>query len=166
MFLHFAEALTIVGGGTNQALNISAGQSLTVSNIITIGAPTGGNITKQIIVGTSTLSTGSISMASTTNTNRKCLISVSTGTVNVTGNITMAGVPVSNNFTFTGAGTLNIGGNITGGALTPFSSTVNFTGSNAQVMSDANDINFYNLNINKTSASQYGYHNQCFPGSQ
>jgi len=147
------KTFTINGGGSNQTVTISAGQSLTVSNGVTINAPTSGNKSKIIAVATGTLSCASVTMASTSNDNRDCEITLSTGTVNITGDITMNGTSARNAIRFSGAGTLNIGGNITGGILVPSTGTVNCNGANAQVLSDANDVGFFNLTINKTSPS-------------
>lgn len=148
------KSFTISGGGNNQTITISGGQSLTVTDAVTINGPTsGGTRSKVIAVGTGTLSCGSVTMSTTSSDSRDAGITLSTGTVNVTGDITMNGSSARNAIRFTGAGLLNIGGNITGGILVPSSGTVNCNGANPQVLSDANDVSFYNLTINKTTPS-------------
>jgi hypothetical protein len=120
----FCNNFTINGGGTDNTVSISAGNSLTVTNAVTIGAGTGNDDDKFLAVGTGTLSCASISVAATGAANRDSGVTLSTGTVNVTGSITMGNV--NDDFTFTGAGTLNIGNTMTGGTFTASTGTVNY----------------------------------------
>ena len=108
-------SLTINGGGNDNTITINSGQSLTVSGAITIGAGTGNNDDKIISVGSGTLSCASIIMAATNDDSRDCEITISTGTVNVTGDITMNGTAARNAIRFSGAGTLNVGGDVAAG---------------------------------------------------
>lgn len=125
-------ALIIEGGSNTSGLSFNSGLSLTVSGVITIGAGTGNNDDKIISVGSGTLSCESITMAATGNDNRNCEITISTGTVTVTGDITMNGTAARNAIRFSGAGTLNIGGDVAaGGDIIPSSATaglVNYNG--------------------------------------
>ncbi|RYE22785.1 MAG: hypothetical protein EOP51_12365, partial [Sphingobacteriales bacterium] len=145
------KSLTINGGGTANTLSINAGRSLTVSNGIYIGAGTGSGDHKTIAVNAGSLTAAFVNMVPTGGTNRETRITVSTGTVNIAGNITMG---ANNFFNFTSNGKLNLGGDITGGTLNPSTGTVNFEGSSAQVISGAATSNFYNVTINKDASSQ------------
>ncbi len=146
-------SFTIGNGNQTNTITISAGQSLTVSGVVTIGAGTGNGDNKSIVVGTGTLSVGSVTMANTGNDNRDSYISVSTGTINVSGNITMNGSADRNQIVFLGAGTLNIGGTgtITGGTISNETSsavaltrgTVNYNGSTQTV----GNYNYYHLTV-------------------
>ena len=68
-------------------------------------------------------------MVTTTDNLRIQTLSLSTGTISVTGNITMA-TATQNALTFTGAGVLNIGGDFLPGtgSFTPSTGTVNYNG--------------------------------------
>jgi hypothetical protein len=122
-------SLSFTGGNQPALVSINPGISLTISGAISLNAPSDANENKIMAVGEGSLSCASISMASTINDNRDCRVTVSTGTVTVSGNISMSGSAARNQFTFTGAGTLNIGGSITGGDLITFTgSTVNYNG--------------------------------------
>ena len=88
------KSFTIASGIGSNTITISPGQSLTVSGAVTIEA---GNSfwfltsNKIIDVGTGILTASSIIMANNDSNNDDSYISISTGTVNVSGNITMNG---------------------------------------------------------------------------
>jgi hypothetical protein len=66
----------------------------------------------------------------------------------------MNGNASRNQVTFTGAGTLNIGGNITGGDLVRANNCiVNYNGTSAQTVAINSDYQYYHLYINNTSTS-------------
>ena len=123
-------SLTTVNTG---GITISGSNSLTVTGLITMARP-GTNATNfTIAVGAGTLSCGSLTMAATTTT-RNDILSISTGNVTVTGTLTTGTTGCQ--ITFTGAGTLNLGGTITGTpAFTSVAgSVVNYTGATAQTL--------------------------------
>lgn len=146
-------SFTINGGKKTNAITISGTNSLTVTNAITIYAGSQSADNKYISVGAGTLSAGSVTMANTGNDNRDSYISVSTGTINVSGNITMNGSADRNQIVFLGAGTLNIGGTgtITGGTISSAvggytaltNGTVNYNGSTQTV----GNYNYYHLTL-------------------
>ncbi|WP_396151493.1 beta strand repeat-containing protein [Flavobacterium sp.] len=142
-------ALTIASGGNDSTLIISGTNSLTVNGIVTINNGTGTGDNKIIEVGSGTLTCNSVVMADTTNDNRDSEITISTGTVNVLGNLTMNGSANRNAVRFSGSGLLNIGGTgtMSGGALIPSTGTVNYNGSVAQ------NIGAYTYNNLTTSNS-------------
>lgn len=144
------KSLTMNGGGTANTLTITSSNSLTVTNGITLGAGTGSNDHKTLNVNAGTLTAASITMTATGSSNRQTRVIVSTGTVNISGNISMG---ANNFFNFTSIGRLNIGGNIAGGTLNPGTGTVNFVGSAHQVITGSGTSNFYNVTINKTATS-------------
>jgi hypothetical protein len=73
-------------------------------------------------------------------------LSVSSGTINVTGNITSGGTVAQTRLTFSGTGVLNIGGNLGAiGTLAPSTGTVNFNGSGVQTV--AASLPFNNLMV-------------------
>lgn len=154
------KSLTISSGTSSNTITISGSNSLTVSEAVNIQQPTSNSRTKEINVGNGTLTAGSIVMTATSAASRVVRISVNGGTVNVDGNITMGN---NNEFRFTGSGLLNIGGNISGGTLTPGTGTVNYNGAGAQIISGANTHTFYNLTINKpTTAATVSSNNHAF----
>lgn len=141
--------LTIASGGNDSTLIISGTNSLTVNGVVTINNGTGSGDNKIIQVGSGTLTCNSVVIADSTNDNRDSEITISTGTVNVLGNLTMNGSANRNAIRFSGAGVLNIGGTgtISGGTLIPSTGTVNYNGSGAQ------NIGAYTYNNLTTSNS-------------
>lgn len=119
--------------GSSNGVTISSTNSLTVSGAITTNAPSGNSVS-TIAVGAGTLSAGSIALAGTTGAPARYTdLTVSTGSVTISGNLTSAGT--RSRLTFTGVGTLNIAGTFmsgTAGTFTANSSTVNYTSSSAQ----------------------------------
>lgn len=143
-------SFTINGGGTANTVSISGTNSLTVTNGISIGAGTGNGDNKILAVGTGSLSCSSITVAATGSNRRSSGVTLSTGTIKVNGDITMG--DTDDDFTFTGAGSLYVGGNMSGGTFTASTGTVIFNGSSAQTISN-NTYNFYNIIVSNTSAS-------------
>jgi hypothetical protein len=114
-------------GGSINVLSISSPGTLVVTGAITIiNTGNSGTIQTTIAVGTGTLTAAAITMNNTDHDNRDCILSLSTGIINISGNITMNGPTNRNKVAFTGAGILNIGGNMTGGDLTPSTGSVNY----------------------------------------
>ena len=141
------KSFTMGSGNNDITVTISGTNSLTVSEGIDIDNGTGIGDDRFLIVGTGTLSCASILIQETGNNNRDSRITVSTGTVNVTGDVTMEGNGTRNLFIFSGAGTYNIGGTMSGGSFTASSSTVNYNGSGSQT------IGTYTYNNLTTSTS-------------
>jgi hypothetical protein len=129
-------SLTIKDGTRTHEVTISGSNSLTVSGAVTIDKPTANNRTKTIAVGSGTLSCTSIVMASPYNETRICQVTVSTGTITVSGDITMNGLDAKNQIVFTDAGTLYIAGNMTSGSTlkTVAGSTVNYNNDGKQTI--------------------------------
>lgn len=142
---------TINGGANKNSVTITDDYSLTVSGAVSIGGGTTKDNDKYLIVKNGTLSCASISIASTGHVNAESEVQIFTGTVNVTGDIIMNGGSGDNYIKFSGIGTLNLGGSISGGNLVAFlGCTVNFNGINAAQMIPNNTYVFHNITINNT----------------
>jgi|GEM_PF-2268423 len=146
------KSLTLTNDNTNNTVSITGLNSLSVSGAVSIGAGTGSGDNKVLAVNAGTLTCAYISMSATGNSNRRSELTLTTGTVTVTGGITMN--DANNYVRFTSNGQLFIGGNITGGNLVPSTGTVTYNGASAQIITGANTSSFYNLVINKSNAAQ------------
>jgi hypothetical protein len=125
------------------SVTISGSNSLSVSGAVTIQQQGTGGSTNTVAVGAGTFSCTSVTLTATTSGSRFSQITISTGTVNVTGNITSAGT--ASRITFSGAGTLNAGGTFmsgTTGTFTASTGTINYNASGAQTVSN---YTYYNL---------------------
>jgi hypothetical protein len=124
-------SLAITGGFTDCSVTIASPNTLTVTNAITIGAGTGNGDDQLLNVGSGTVSCASIAVTATGSGARRSGITISSGTLTVSGSITMG--DANDELTFTGAGTVNIGGNLTGGNFTRSTGTVNYNGTTQTV---------------------------------
>lgn len=146
-------SLVFESGNTASTLTFTGTNTLNVNGAVVFNGVTG-NITKTIAVGAGTLSCASVSMPSTNNDNRKSLISISTGTVNVSGDITMAGSGIRNQVSISTTGTLNLGGDFTGGSFSAGTGgTFNCNGSEAQTFGATSPKSFYHFTVNKSGAA-------------
>jgi hypothetical protein len=127
-----ANTVTFAAVNANSSIVISGTNSLAVTGLITMPRPAAG-ITCTISVGAGTLTCGSLTMSATT-TNRNDIISISSGNLSIGGAITTGTTGCQ--FTFTGAGTMNVGGAFSSTpALTTFTgSTVNYYGTNQTIL--------------------------------
>ena len=154
------KTLTMNAPATANGITITSPGTLVVSGAITMNAPSANNVASTIGVGTGTLTAASITMANTAGDTRDCTVSVSTGSINISGNIAMNGAPARNQIVFTGAGTLNIGGTISGGTISNAvggytaltRGMVNFNGAGAQTIPNTT-YNFYDIAVGNTNAS-------------
>jgi hypothetical protein len=144
------KSLTMTGGNQAITLTLSGTYSLSVSESVTINAGTSSGYNKIIAVGTGSLSCGSITMQTTGGDDRYSRVSASTGTITVSGDITMNGTAARNNIYFTGAGKLYVGGTMSGGGLTASTSEVIYNGVGNETVEG---YTFYDLTINKGTSS-------------
>ncbi len=145
------------------ALNFSTSTStLTVSGNLVMNRPISG---ATLVIG---LGAGSLTVlgdlelshhtSSNSSSNRINRINISTGVLTINGNLIYNGEHSSQSqIVFSGAGTLNIGGNFTIpfslGTLTPNTSTTNFFGTTvAQIIPiGVSAVNYYNITFNNTN---------------
>ena len=155
-------ALRIDGGGNDSYLIFNSGFSLTVTGETYLNSNSNGD-EKAVIVDAGIFNTGSVNANSTGNqATRDAYIRISTGTVTVNSNIDLNSTNRKTYILFTGAGTLYIGGTITGGAITsnsgggasdPTSGTVFYNGSSAQSIGS---YTYYNLTTNNSAGFTLG----------
>lgn len=152
-------ALTISGGANNSSVQFAGANGLVVLGQVTLNGPSNNNRKKYLLVDNGSLTSASIAMTDGGGDTRDCYISIGNGSVNVSGDVTMAGTNVRNYFLFTGTGTLYVGGAMTGGGITstlggsagpPTSGTVNFNGTGNQTLPA---YNYYNLAISGNHTS-------------
>ena len=130
-------SITYTAAAVSNTLIINSGITLTVSGAIAINRPSATTNTNLIAVGAGNLSCTSMALSGTNTANRITTVSIATGNVTISGNITSAGT--SSNLIFTGAGTLNVGGTFmsgTAGTFTAGTGTINYNGAGAQIIGD------------------------------
>ena len=134
---------------TAASLTINDGITTDVSEAITIPRPASSS--NQVIVGAGILNAGSVAFTNGSTANGH-EISISTGTVTVTGNVTQTGSTGSATIAFSGAGTLNLGGSFltsaTGTLTLAPGCTVNYNGA-AQTVGN---FTYNNLILSGTGA--------------
>jgi hypothetical protein len=125
-------SIAFVTAAANNGLIMNSGTSLNVTGNITLPRPsTGFNTSVDVDAGNLVVG-GNIALAGTSGSGgtRLTKITLSTGTISVTGNITSAGI--ESQVIFSGAGIVNVGGSFLSsaakGTLTPSSGTVNYNG--------------------------------------
>ena len=136
--------------GSAQAVNLTLGpgaglDAVGIQTIGNVGGEWTGEIDHTINVGAQSLTVGGDLTLSDGTAHHTINLNISSGTVTVTNNLAQSG---GANITFTGAGTLNIGGSYlyTSGTFTAGSGTVNYTGSGAQTVAG---VTYHQLVFNK-----------------
>lgn len=147
-------SLTFERDNDRITLTINTNITLTVTGNIRLNLPTRNNRTNNLNVGSGTLNCGSITFENATQTTRLARITISTGTLNVTGNITFGGTTAKNIIEFTNNGTLNIGGAFSsasgsnpGAELIATSGTINYNSNSAQVIYGGFIGKYFNLTL-------------------
>ncbi|MBC7535933.1 MAG: proprotein convertase P-domain-containing protein, partial [Ferruginibacter sp.] len=143
-------SFTINSGNSNNSVVIGGTNTLTVNGDINILAPSVAGL-KTISVGAGNLYCNNLIMANTALITAICSVTASVGVINVAGDVVMNGAVLKNAIMFSGAGRLNIGGDMTGGGFNCSTSTVNCNTPSTQTMSGG--YTFYNLYVNKTAAA-------------
>jgi fibronectin-binding autotransporter adhesin len=132
---------------TATTLSLSGGGSLAVQG--NIDGSWSADAIHTINVGSQTLTTLSDIVLSDGVANRRIDLTVSTGSVNISGSLTQTG---GADITFTDAGTMTIGGNYTyvSGTLTPSTSTITYNGVTTQQIAG---VTYNDLVIDKVAGS-------------
>ena len=133
-------------GGNDVTVSMSSPNSLTVSGAVVSNIGTGNGDDRTLAVGSGSFSCASLTMENPDNTvDSDCLLSISTGTATVTGNLTFNGFSTENFVTFTGSGILNVGGNFGNGAgFTSSTGTVHYNNDGAQ---NVGAYTYYNVTL-------------------
>lgn len=107
-----ANSVTVAGTSTTTTLTFAAGSGLTVTNNVTINAPTTSNRFNRITVLTGALTVGgNVTLTGGTVATRDALLSASTGSITINGGLTVnATVAGSSTVSLTGAGTITVNG--------------------------------------------------------
>jgi fibronectin-binding autotransporter adhesin len=134
------------GSVTPVTLTLASGSLTVQGNIDGVWAT---DATHTIAVGSRTLTIFSDLILSEGTSNRAINLTLSTGTINISGDLVQTG---GANITFTSSGSINIGDHYTyvSGALTPSSGTVSYNGTNDQQIAN---LTYNNLNIDKFSGT-------------
>ncbi|MBN2634392.1 MAG: DUF2341 domain-containing protein [Bacteroidales bacterium] len=149
-------SLSINGGSNDSYVTFTGSYSLAVSGETYLRSNSNGD-QKAVLVDAGIFSSGSVVATATNNDTRDAFIRISSGTVTVTGDIELNANSNRTYILFTGAGTLFVGGSITGGSITstvnggsaaPASGTVVFNGTASQTLGD---YTYYNLEIDNAS---------------
>jgi hypothetical protein len=141
--------MTNAAGTGDNVLTINSSGSLVVTGLVTLTSPTANNKNTILDVGAGSLTAGSISLTNSSSDSIDSSLRISTGTVDVLGNIGMAGSANRNDITFSGDGILNIRGTITGGRLVPATGTVNYSNAGTQTVGS---YTYYNLTLSGSGA--------------
>ncbi|MCX6878074.1 MAG: autotransporter-associated beta strand repeat-containing protein [Verrucomicrobia bacterium] len=149
---------------TTSLVLADATSSLTVSGDVLLDRSTTSSTTATINVGAGTFTAGSLTLGNalaTTGSSRWTQLLISTGTATITGNLTTYADAAR--ITFSGAGTLNLGGTVTqygnqgaaGGTMTftAATGTVNYDGSAAQTVAA---LAYHDLTLSGSDAKAMG----------
>lgn len=148
-------ALNINGGGNDSYVTFTGAFSLTVTGQTYLNS-NNNNDEKSVLVDAGTFTTGSVS-ANSSGDSRDAYIRISTGSVTVTGNISLNASSLRTYILFTGDGSLYAGGSISGGNITstpnggnnaPTSGTVIFNGTSSQALGN---YTYYNMTVNNSA---------------
>ncbi|WP_336516279.1 T9SS type A sorting domain-containing protein [Pollutibacter soli] len=149
-------SLTINGVNTVTIVSIVSTFNLNVEGAVTINnTATTSNRDHSIAIGAGTLTCESVSITNSTNDNRKSFITLTTGTLTVRGNIVLGSDPQRCFIQSTNAGTVNLGGSVTGGDIIMHAgSNFNYNGAAAQTANFSNGTEPYvygNITFSNTS---------------
>jgi hypothetical protein len=135
------------GSAQAATLTIGSGGSLAVNG--NISGSWSANASHTIAVGAQSLTVGGNLVQSAGVSNRVIHLTASSGSITVTGSLTETG---GANVTFSGAGSLSIGGDYiyVSGTFTPSASTVTYNGSGSQAVAG---VTYNNLSFSKPSGT-------------
>ena len=136
-------------GNDRSDIDFNDGSVLNVTGEVVIAGSSTDNRFKAIRVNNGTLSAASITIDSEDDNQRDAFIQIDNGTVSVIGDVVLNNTNRRTYVSFIGGGTLNVGGDMSGGGITSnnngatvASGTVNYNGTGAQSVAD---YTYYNL---------------------
>jgi fibronectin-binding autotransporter adhesin len=142
-------SITFASNSANSALNISGAFTLDVTGDISYSDPSLDGRVQTIGIGTGIVSCTNLNFANTASFNRDNNLTITTGSLTVSGGIIMSGAANENAFTCTGNSIINLGGNFTGtGTFTAGTSTLTLNGTGSQSIKTGT---YRNIIINKAS---------------
>jgi hypothetical protein len=143
-----AASLTFAAASADSNLNIASGITLDVAGAVTMSVPAANQTGEFLNVGAGTLNAGSVTLNGSGG-QKETDLTVSTGTINVSGDIAFPGNPPTQKLTSTGAAHINVGGNFnTGGSLTfDPATTLTFNGAGAQSIGTYNPNNAFPITV-------------------
>jgi hypothetical protein len=135
----------------NSTVVMGSGISLTVAGTITIPRPTNTPFINALNVNAGTVNAAAVAFTNDFGGGNRHQINITTGTLNVSGNIGTNAGGSSATITFTGAGLLQVGGTFftTGGTITPSTGTIEYDGAGAQTVKG---ITYNNLVLSNSGA--------------
>lgn len=150
------DGLLINATSSNASLSVG-NNTLNVNNTIELLAPTSNNRNNTLDIGDGIISCASLTSNNSGSNSRDNLVLISTGTLNVSGDIAMGNNVNRNSITFSGAGTINVGGSLTTGTLNGDAGTINVGGNFTPTTFNANTSTVnYNGSGNQTiTATSY-----------
>ncbi len=155
---NYTVASVTFASGKSITITVNSGQTLTITGDVNLNRPTSGGNINTLNVGAGNLSCSSIIFQNNNPTNKLAKISISTGTLTVSGDIVFGGTSPENTLEFSGAGTLNIGGtfssasgDIPGAILTASTGTINYNANTAQTIYPSFSGSYYNLTLSGTA---------------
>ncbi len=117
-------SLVFNSGSESNIVQFSGTYSLDITGAITINHPSGGTNINGIYINSGNVTCTSLTSSNSGSNSRGCSVAISDGTLTVNGNIQMGANSLQNDITFTGAGIMNVSGDLTTGHLTGASNSI------------------------------------------
>lgn len=144
-----AACLTLTIGAApltaSTSVTVNTGITLTVSGNITIAPPTNNNLDNTLDVGAGSVSCLSLVTSNSSGNTRRCVVTISTGTLTCNNDFLMASNTTRNKLIFSGSGLLQVAGTastIANGQFTAATGTVEYNGAvNQNVLA----LSYYSL---------------------
>ncbi|MDP3359726.1 MAG: hypothetical protein Q8S41_10295, partial [Lutibacter sp.] len=137
------KSVALAGGSSNTKLQINSGITLTVTGDVSLNGPGVNNFTNELAVGSGILNVGgNLIVGGGGGSNRNGILSITTGAVTVTGNVSLTSNSNAQ-INFSSSGILKIAGTFTlgNGTFTPSIGTIEYNGNDQAIESTS----YYNL---------------------
>ncbi|MDP3469427.1 MAG: cadherin domain-containing protein [Daejeonella sp.] len=142
-------SISFVSNSVNSALNISGAFTLDVTGDISYSDPSIDSRVQTIAIGSGIVSCANLNFVNTSTSTRDNNLTITTGSLTVSGTIAMPGATTENALTCTGNSIINLGGDFTGtGTFTAGTSTLTLNGTGSQLI---RGTAYRNIVINKAS---------------